>query len=64
MKPDDPLYILHSFQFGETGTVGKGSAKCVQYGAMVPPGLDVSRSNVGDPRVLGHAICCVTCKTA
>ena len=32
-------------------TVGEGSARCIQRGAMATPGFDVGRSNMGDPRV-------------
>jgi len=42
METNNPICILHSFQIEGIGTVGEGSAKHVQHGAMVPLGLDVS----------------------
>jgi len=42
METNNPICILHSFQIEGIGTVGEGSAKHIQHGAMVPLGLDVS----------------------
>jgi hypothetical protein len=52
METDDPICILHSFQIEGIGTVGEGSAKRIQRGAMATPGLDVGRPDMGDLRVL------------
>jgi len=55
----EPIYIYpESFLILLMGpdlrAVGGGSARCVQRGAMATPGLDVDRSDMGNPRVFSR----------
>jgi len=57
-KPE-PIYIYpESFLIllmgPDLGAVGEGSARHVQRGAMATPGLDVDRSDMGNPRVFSQ----------
>jgi len=51
LKPKSFLNLLIG---PDLGMVGEGSARRVQRGTEATPGLDIGRSDMGDPSVFGR----------